>query len=222
MDPMTSPIHAFGIPPAPLSEAGGKATLRTRMLTLRREVSATDRTVKSRAIQTALTAHPLWREAQRIALYAATEFEPATQELLDRALQQGKRLALPRIEGPGLQFHWAENTGGLVPGPLGILQPKDSASTAPIEEIDLWIVPGLAFDRRGGRLGHGKGYYDKVLAKVTAPKVGLAFEFQWLESVPMEPHDIRLDAVVTELGWREILGGGHRRNRVESSDPGRL
>jgi 5-formyltetrahydrofolate cyclo-ligase len=102
---------------------------------------------------------------------------------------------------------------GLVLGSTRALEPPASAPIVPPREVDLVCVPGVAFDTRGGRLGRGRGHYDATLALLprSAFRVGLAFESQIVPAVPAEPHDERLDAVVTEarvLSVRDARGDG--------------
>jgi 5-formyltetrahydrofolate cyclo-ligase len=101
--------------------------------------------------------------------------------------------------------------GEMVPGPIGAPEPPTWARSVPAESIDLFLVPGLAFDAAGGRLGRGGGHYDATLAAMPlrAPRIGLAFEAQIVPEVPREAHDVALDAVVTED--RVLPGGGPPR-----------
>jgi 5-formyltetrahydrofolate cyclo-ligase len=100
------------------------------------------------------------------------------------------------------------------PAPFGLLEPKealrqDQARAVPPADVDFFVVPGVAFDRHGGRLGHGRGYYDRLLAhaRPDATLAGLCFEVQLVDEVPMSGHDVRLDYVVTELGVYDAAKG---------------
>jgi 5-formyltetrahydrofolate cyclo-ligase len=122
-----------------------------------------------------------------------SEIDP--QPLMQHLAQAGHRLALPRITPEGIVFHLWE-AGPLVPGPFKVLEPP---AEWPIAEPALFLVPLLAFDAAGHRLGYGRAYYDRAFrAHPVAKRVGLAFAMQEVPEVPVEPHDARLDLVLTE------------------------
>ncbi len=178
-----------------------KDAIRQRMLEVRAALPAFARESASRAAAARLASLPGWRRARTVALYFPLGAEADTAELARRALNDGKRLAWPRIAAdgaPGLEFA-ACAPGELVPGPARALEPPASAPALPPGAVDLVVVPGVAFDAGGRRLGRGRGHYDVTLTRLppAASRVGLAFDEQVLDRVPVEPHDVRLDAVVT-------------------------
>ena len=195
----------------PTSPAHQKPALRERMLAARALVPREERAAASRAIAERLESLPAWMGARTVALYAAMGAEVDTAELARRALSAGKRVVWPRLatSGPAMEFAACASTD-LVMGPTRALEPPHSAPPFPIDTIDLVVVPGVAFDARGGRLGRGRGHYDATLAQFPRGtfRVGLAFESQIIAAVPSEPHDERLDAVATEA---RVLpaGDGH-------------
>lgn len=136
-----------------------------------------------------------------LALYApkGTEVDTARVDAFARA--RGLRVAYPRIvDGDKLlAFHEAA-IDELVPGPFGLREPAADAPPIALSDVVAFAIPGLAFDRNGGRVGWGRGYYDVTLthANPQALRIGLAFECQLLDAVPREPHDARLHYVVTE------------------------
>lgn len=139
-------------------------------------------------------------------LYVSTNKEVDTREIIQKALQEGKQVIVPltrkkkRRIVPCLLKSW----GDLAPGNYGILEPQ-KAQSFPLADIELVIVPGVAFDREGRRLGRGKGYYDRFLAHLspTIPRIGLAFQTQMVEKVPIQGSDIPVDVIITETGvWR--------------------
>ena len=106
----------------------------------------------------------------------------------------------PRVTGENLTFHAVENPAAqLVPGTLGILEPSPCLTTIPLDRIDAFLCPGLAFDPDGGRLGRGRGYYDRILAAARpgAPKVGVCFSYQKVADTFAEAHDMPMDLVVS-------------------------
>ncbi len=137
--------------------------------------------------------------------YHAIGSELDSEPLVRRLVAAGARLALPVCEGPDrpLIFRTWSLGDPLVPDALGVPAPPPSAEPA---RPDLVVAPLLAFDRRGGRLGQGGGHYDRTLAKLRAEApvfvLGLAYAGQELDAVPGEDHDQRLDAILTENGYR--------------------
>ena len=167
-----------------------KATLRFQMRGIA-ETRSDACTLSSRLVRQ-LGNWPLWQAARMIAAFAALPGEP---DVLD-PWPGDKRVALPRIAGGDLVFHWVAGRDELLPGKFGIPEPCADASLAG-NEFDLILVPGLAFDLRGGRLGRGKGFYDRFLAKAHGLRAGLCFDDQIVGDVPLEPHDLRMDFVIT-------------------------
>jgi 5-formyltetrahydrofolate cyclo-ligase len=182
-----------------------KASLRLLARARRDALDALQRNLWSASIAETVLASDAWERARWVALYASFGSEVGTQDLLAAALSQQKRLALPRLEREGglwkisLREHTA-NAAVEVTG-WGITQPTAQANPVASEAIDLWLIPGLAFDPRGVRLGWGRGYYDRLLSVAPGAKVGVAFEIQRFNQLPSEPHDVRLEALVTERGW---------------------
>ncbi|ABG04285.1 5-formyltetrahydrofolate cyclo-ligase [Rubrobacter xylanophilus DSM 9941] len=150
-----------------------------------------------------------YRAAGVVLAYAGVGSELDTAGFMREVLGGGRRLVLPRVdrEARRLELYEVEDPEReLVPGVWGIPEPNpERARRVGLEEVEFVLVPGVAFDRRGGRLGHGAGYYDRLLggARRLPPLVAAAFEAQIVERVPMEPHDVPVDLVVTERGvWR--------------------
>ena len=139
-----------------------------------------------------LAAWEVWRRAERVSAFVAMGGEP---DVLD-PWPQGKNVALPRVAGEGLSLHLVESSDELRCGAFGILEPVEDAVPAG-DSFDLILVPGLAFDERGRRLGRGKGYYDRFLATATGLRVGVCHDFQIVDSVPREAHDLAMDFLVT-------------------------
>ena len=129
--------------------------------------------------------------------YMAMPSEPDLGQVIEEVLAQGKTLLLPRCEpGDRLTARLVTSTEGLTPGVFGIPEPGPELPEADPETIDLVLVPGMAFDREGRRLGRGKGYYDRFLSTCPGRTMGVCW--RTVEEIPTEDHDIRMDAVVTE------------------------
>lgn len=142
-----------------------------------------------------LARHPLFQKAQVVCLYSSLPDEVATHHLLDD-IRDTKRVLLPTVVGDDMEFHEYTSTSVVVKSDYGIMESQGPLYTD-YSKIDLVVVPGMAFDKEGNRLGRGRGYYDKFLTKVDAHKVGVCFPFQLVDHVPHDEHDIRMDEVIT-------------------------
>ena len=109
---------------------------------------------------------------------------------------------LPLIKGNDLQLLLYAGKESLKTGVFGILEPSEDCEAVPESEIDLIIVPGVAFDRQHNRLGRGKGFYDRLLSTLDVPKIGICYDFQLKDQIPTEPFDRKMDLIITE---KEIL-----------------
>lgn len=138
-----------------------------------------------------------WQNAGTVLLYHALPDEVDTQLLLDDALLSGKRVLLPKVNGDDLVLCEYTGPDSLTTGAYGILEPNGTSSMYGGTEIDLAIIPGMAFDRHGHRLGRGKGYYDRLLSGLKVYKMGICFPFQLLDYLPCEEHDVMMDGVGT-------------------------
>ena len=134
-------------------------------------------------------------------LYCGMGTEPDTLRLLPPLLSAGKALCLPRcLPGNQLEARLVQGNSQLVRHPYGMLEPGPDCPVIPPEQIDLALIPGLAFDRQGGRLGRGGGYYDRWLTGFSGVTVALCRDGLLLDAVPRLPHDIRVELIVTETG----------------------
>jgi len=149
-------------------------------------------------IQQRVLAEDWWVCAFQVGLYMAAGREPETALLLKDLLDRGARIAVPMRRRQTYVWGWVDAKTRWKTGAHGIREPV-SAPEAVSADLRVVVVPGVAFDAQGGRLGHGKGHIDRLLADSAALRVGLCYENRLLESVPMEAHDIRMDVVVTEV-----------------------
>ena len=160
----------------------------------------------SRLICQAVVESPAYRSARAVMYYVDVRSEVRTRDFLPDALRHGKKIVVPYcIEGRVLELFHLESMDELALGMYRILEPKAELRTLPakrvdVGELDFILVPGVAFTRDGARMGHGFGYYDKLLenARADAPLVALAFECQLFADLPTEAHDIFMDRIVTE------------------------
>ncbi len=176
-----------------------KKSIRDRMLAQRKHLAAETCFALSLHIQQNLLAAPEFEAARSVALYSPVYNEVFTEEVFRAARLAGKRVAYPRVQGASLEFVEVSDLGELEPGAFGVLEPAGGA-TVGVNELDLLVVPGVAFDADGFRLGYGKGFYDRVLhgCPERGILVGLCFQFQLTPSLPAESHDIGMDMLITE------------------------
>ncbi|HEY1718862.1 MAG TPA: 5-formyltetrahydrofolate cyclo-ligase [Verrucomicrobiae bacterium] len=153
---------------------------------------------------------PVWQSAQSVLLFASQADELHVWPLLDAGIAAGKIAALPAFD-IGSQNYTARRVrrphgNEIVSGHFGIREPSKSCVEIPLDHFDLILVPGIAFDLRGHRLGRGKGFYDRLLAEVRGVKCGIAFDGQIVEKIPAEAHDVRMDFILTPTRCLEIAG----------------
>lgn len=148
---------------------------------------------------------PEYQSAQTVMYYLDVRSEVRTRHSLTDALSEGKRIVVPYCVDGFLELFHLTDMADLEVGMYKILEPKEelrsvASKRVQPEELDLVMVPGVAFDARGARMGHGKGYYDKLLEHVRAdaPLVALAFECQLFPEIPVAAHDVFMDKIITE------------------------
>jgi 5-formyltetrahydrofolate cyclo-ligase len=187
-----------------------KHRLRRQMSLLRNAVTAADSERAGELAAKALIDLDLAKRAERIALYAALPYEIPTRILFDAVIAKIGAALLPRTTDPiGLEFFAVERWEELRPGAFGVLEPRADGTPVQLRPEDLVVVPGVAFDQAGYRLGHGKGYYDRAFAAELgdAPTlVGFGYEFQLVDAVPHDQRDRQMDAIVTDQKVRDCSG----------------
>lgn len=185
-------------------DTGSKSGLRRRFLDARAALSPAERRERSARIADACHRLPGFEQAGIVCTYVNFRDEVETTDLIDGLLAAGRRIAVPvHLHGEFLPLTFAEigSRAELFPNHFGIPQPRrEAARFVHTAAISLFLVPGVAFDLSGRRLGYGLGFYDRAFAAAApdAPRVGLAFEIQLLERLPDDPHDVPMDFVVTE------------------------
>jgi 5-formyltetrahydrofolate cyclo-ligase len=180
------------------------------LLTLRDAMTADDRAAASVAIGDAVNGLLAARLAAGavVALYSAKGSEVDAARIDRFARARGLVVAYPRVIGETrtLGFH-AVTPDELAPSRFGLREPSADAPRVAVEDIAAFVVPGLAFDRSGWRVGWGRGHYDATLAAASpeALRIGLAFECQLIEQVPREPHDVALHIIITEVATHLVV-----------------
>lgn len=203
-----------------------KKELRKMISMRKKQVPVEERRRRSVQVMDRLLALPRFRNARNILFYWAMQDEVSTQDTVLRCALEGKNIFLPVVDGDNLRIRRFNGRAALVPGEsYSIPEPVEGSEEVGISEIDLVVVPGVAFDADGGRMGRGKGFYDRLLAGTETGenagkcsqgdmpglfagnasseggrpyKVGVCFDFQMVDAVPREAHDMLMDAVVCE------------------------
>jgi 5-formyltetrahydrofolate cyclo-ligase len=179
-----------------------KTALRVALLSQRNSLSTEKADSWSRSIQARLLEAPLYQSASAIALYSSVQNEAATEKIRDHSLRSGKRVVYPRlVPNRSLEFVEIESATELVRGKTGIAEPVGDKVLSYSGELDLLlIVPGVAFDPKGNRLGRGQAWYDRVIRQwgSRATPVGLAYEFQIIDRVPVDPWDEKVLFISTQ------------------------
>ncbi len=196
-------------------------TIQERKNTLRRQAhdnrnAQENKDELSRRIVGAFMSLPEYAKAETVMFYIDVRSEVRTRLDLEQALSSGKSIIVPWCNEDGeLELFRLSSMDELEIGMYRILEPKSDLRLLPekqvsVSELDLIMVPGVGFDRRGGRMGHGKGYYDKLLehARLDTPLVALAFECQLFDEIPVAEHDVFMDKIITEDAVYQGLGRG--------------
>ena len=172
-----------------------KKELRKYIRELKKKYTQEERRLLSLEVWKKLEQDKHFQQAKIILAYWSLEDELYTHDFIKRWSRE-KIFLLPCVKGGELELRYFDGEERLCPGEgYAIPEPVGEVFTD-FDRIDLILVPGMAFDEAGNRLGHGKGYYDKILQNCKAYKIGVCFAFQFVEEVPTEPHDIRMDAVM--------------------------
>lgn len=188
-----------------------KKTLRQETILKRDAIPENIKKEKDTAIRQGIIRLPEFTDAKTILFYASFRSEVDTREMIKITLSQGKRVILPKVdkENKILKLYEIKNTNELVKGYMGILEPSVSEKRLTgLDDLDLIIIPGAAFDVSGSRLGYGAGFYDRLLAgmKNKIPIIAPAYEEQIVDDIPSEPHDVKVTKIVTDKRVIECKG----------------
>lgn len=184
-----------------------KQSLRQQLRVTLQSLGASQRQEAAAKACVLLPQQRAWKSAKAILFYAPLPNELNIWALVPEALAGGKAVILPRFnESRGMYeaIQIQDVDKDLSPGKYGILEPLSLRSSFPLNRLDLSLVPGLGFDPLGGRLGRGGGFYDRLLAQVSGIKCGVAFDKQIVPQVPVEPHDVRVNCILTPTRWLPV------------------
>ncbi|MBF0339199.1 MAG: 5-formyltetrahydrofolate cyclo-ligase [Nitrospirae bacterium] len=186
-----------------------KSGIRRSVLRSRDAISAADKDARNAEIKTRLLHLRQFRDATKVMFYASFRSEPETLTIIADALGSGKLVALPKVDmlKRQLDIYEIRHMAELVSGCMNIPEPDVSQSrridTEQLSRFDLIVMPGVAFDTAGGRLGYGGGFYDRLLSSMQYRRpllVALAYAEQMVDDIPMQEHDVRVDIIITDTG----------------------
>ncbi|VVB62197.1 5-formyltetrahydrofolate cyclo-ligase family protein [uncultured archaeon] len=179
-----------------------KKDIRSTILKKRNSMPLSEVIEKSKRIKERVFHMGEYKEAKTILLYVSYDNEVCTHEMIKESLTMKKQVFVPKTDLNNRTIICSSLTSwdNLIPGAYTILEPRqECVNEVPLESIDLMIIPGVAFDRHGNRIGHGMGYYDRLLEKkMRTHCLGLAFEIQIVKNIPTEKHDVKVEKIVTE------------------------
>jgi 5-formyltetrahydrofolate cyclo-ligase len=186
-----------------------KISLRRSIAERLERLSEKDRAAESRSIVRRIREH-LPEDLQVLCAYMPMPTEPDIRPLIETLLTRSVRVYLPRTEGKAFTFRRVTDLDHLEKGPFGVLEPQTETEELDPTVVQLALVPGVAFDPLGNRLGRGNGGYDRWLADLrtanaTAQAWGIAFDCQMVNIIPTQPHDAKVDAMVTPRGMQKVL-----------------
>lgn len=191
------------------SPAELKAKARARLRQVLRTLPSPAQTDAPVAIALILVGQEVWLRAKTVLAYAAKGAEIDLLPAMIQGVEQGKIIGLPRFvsERAGYEIRRFDPSRPLEQGAFGVLEPSPGAPLIPPNQLDLAFVPGLGFDLFGGRLGRGGGHYDRILAATRGHRCGVAWDVQIGPALPLEPHDIRMNSILTPTRWVDIQSG---------------
>ncbi|MBK5720518.1 5-formyltetrahydrofolate cyclo-ligase [Dysgonomonas sp. Marseille-P4677] len=173
-----------------------KSKLRKEISSIKKGYSSNELYNRSNEVLSVLELTGVFQDAKNVFIYNNFDDEVQTLEFISKWSSE-KNFYLPVVESDNLVFRPYAETTGFLQSSFGIMEPIGDNFTD-YRLVDLIIIPGVAFDRYMNRLGRGKGYYDRFLTKLKAPKLGICFDFQLLDKIPVEANDVKMDYIVSE------------------------
>lgn len=167
------------------------------MLSLRNSLEKAEREEKSKKITEKVIELLLSRGIKSVLLYASYGSEVETWKIFEFCRRNSIRTAFPKVSGNNIEIYWVNHFSQLVPGFRSILEPLYGKGIT-LSEIELILVPGIAFDLRCFRIGYGGGFYDRLLKERDSLAIGLAYDEQIIEKIPNEPFDQKVDLIITD------------------------
>lgn len=181
-----------------------KKQIRKEILDIRDSLEEEIRNKWNESIFSRLINSEFYKRARTIFIFVSFKSEVDTHKIIEYSIEKGKIICVPKIKSKqiGIEVFKIDSFKDLKEGYFNILEPVEGCISVDKNDIDLILMPGVAFDRHGGRIGYGGGFYDRFLSSMnkTADKIVLAYNFQVLDEVPMEENDVRVDGIITEEG----------------------
>ncbi len=175
-----------------------KKEVRTLVNSIKKDKTDHELKVSSDTIMTLIESMTVFHEAHNVFMYNNLSDEVQTIEFINKWKDQ-KNIYLPVIQGEDIRFRKYTSEVSMITNSYGISEPEND-DFEQYDDVDLIIIPGMAFDSNFNRLGRGKGFYDRMLPKLKCPKVGICFDFQFLPQIPTESYDVSMDYIITEKG----------------------
>jgi 5-formyltetrahydrofolate cyclo-ligase len=189
-------------------DSADKAAWRRRVREWVRALPPQTRVTAARQLREVLLSQSVWAQAKSVLCFAPMADEPNVWPIIEDALHAKRAVALPRYDKLRSTYEAARITARItarsqcVRGAFGALEPSADCPAVSLNQLDLILVPAVAFDFAGRRLGRGKGFYDRLLAEVRGHKCGVCFDEQIVTELPEEPHDVRVNSIVTPTRWQ--------------------
>jgi len=180
-----------------------KKEIRNKMIKLRDAMSLEDKKIKDNKIFNKLINNDDFKKAINYFLFVSFRSEIETKTIINYLIDRNKNVFVPKVVGNIMKLYQIKSLEeDLEKGVMGIKEPKESLKELTDEKLDFILMPGLAFDNLGGRIGYGGGYYDKFLSSLdylnAVPKIAIAYKFQVINHIPMNDYDIRVDNIITD------------------------
>ena len=178
-----------------------KSEIRARNKEFRNNMTENEVKEKSSLASDCFLKSEFYKNAKCIMLYTRLGNETDTKDIINQALSDNKKLVFPVTDGKSgkITLYYADGSTEFVIGTFSVSEPKNSDLADPLA-IDVILIPGIAFDKSGNRVGFGKGCYDMFLPKTKAIKIGFCYHFQICDKIPADQHDIKMDYIITEMG----------------------
>jgi len=191
-----------------------KAQLRQQIKSRKSLLTDADKEKAAEQVFGQLESTDAFRTAENILLYYSLPDELPTHRFIERWAEK-KKIYLPRVNGNDLDILPYSKTE-MHSGAFNIGEPTGDETT-PVDQMDIVVVPAVAYDRKGNRLGRGKGYYDRLLARAKVTKIGVGYDFQLVDGIDVEPHDVPVDIVITQTNSLVIRRECRFNNEVQKT-----